>query len=221
MHLAIYDLDRTITKSGTFTPFLIFAARRRAPWRIAALPVWIGAMLCHKAGLVARKPLKQFGLLLFVGRTIAEGDAERLAHDYTARTLARNVQPGALARIEQDRREGRALVMATAAPDFYATAIGTALRFDVVIATKHILTPEGAISRRIEGENCYGPHKLTMIKAWLAAAGHSPETKRFYTDHASDAPTLDWADDAFVVNGGKKLNRLAAARNWHCVDFSA
>ena len=29
--LVIYDLDRTITVAGTYTPFLLFAARRLAP----------------------------------------------------------------------------------------------------------------------------------------------------------------------------------------------
>ena len=35
--LAIYDMDRTITRTGTFTPFMIHAAIRLAPWRLSAL----------------------------------------------------------------------------------------------------------------------------------------------------------------------------------------
>ncbi|HLL31270.1 MAG TPA: HAD-IB family hydrolase, partial [Allosphingosinicella sp.] len=31
--LAIYDMDRTITRRATYTPFLIHAATRLAPWR--------------------------------------------------------------------------------------------------------------------------------------------------------------------------------------------
>jgi hypothetical protein len=43
--LAIYDMDRTITRTGTYTPFLIHAARRLTPWRLALLPLAIIAML--------------------------------------------------------------------------------------------------------------------------------------------------------------------------------
>ena len=37
--LAIYDLDRTVLQTPTFTLFLIWAAWRTAPWRLTLLPV--------------------------------------------------------------------------------------------------------------------------------------------------------------------------------------
>ena len=36
--LAIYDMDKTVTRRATFTPFLLHAARRLAPWRLLLLP---------------------------------------------------------------------------------------------------------------------------------------------------------------------------------------
>jgi len=33
MKVAIYDLDKTLVRRATFTPFLLFAARRLAPLR--------------------------------------------------------------------------------------------------------------------------------------------------------------------------------------------
>lgn len=213
MHIAIYDMDRTITRKGTFTPFLIFAARTRAPWRLVALPLWVLAMASHKAGMVARKPLKQFGLRLFLGRTVSAATAQALADAYAVHTLAQNMLPGAILRIEADRAEGRMLVMATAAPDFYARNIGTALGFDAVIATRHDRTG-GNVSHRIVGENCYGPHKLARIRAWLTDNALHADSTRFYTDDLSDAPTLDWADEGYVVNADAKLTRIAQDRGW-------
>ncbi|MDX3908646.1 MAG: HAD family hydrolase [Sphingobium sp.] len=218
MQLAIYDMDRTITKRGTFTPFLIFAAQQRAPWRLAALPLWLAAMAAHKGGLIARKPLKQFGLRLFLGSTISPETAKLLAERYAARTLAHNIQPGALAQIAEDRAAGRMLVMATAAPEFYAQRIGAALGFDAVIATRHRRIGRN-ISHRIDGENCYGPHKLAMIRAWLQANGSTPISTCFYSDDISDAPTLNWADEAYVVNAGAVLARISAGHGWHSIDF--
>ena len=57
--LAIYDMDRTITRTGTYTPFLIHAARRLAPWRLALAPAVPVAMLAYAAKLIDRKTLKQ------------------------------------------------------------------------------------------------------------------------------------------------------------------
>jgi phosphoserine phosphatase len=42
---------------------------------------------------------------------------------------------------------------------------------------------------------------------------------RFYSDHASDAPVLEWADEPFAVNAHDKLRRLALQRGWPIVDW--
>ena len=35
---AIYDMDRTVTRRATYTPFLLHCALRRAPWRLLLIP---------------------------------------------------------------------------------------------------------------------------------------------------------------------------------------
>ena len=45
MDLAIYDMDRTVTRRATYTPFLLHCALRRAPWRLVFLPIVVGSML--------------------------------------------------------------------------------------------------------------------------------------------------------------------------------
>ena len=49
--LAIYDMDRTVTRRATYTPFLIHCALRRAPWRLLLLPfvLAVDARLCRQA----------------------------------------------------------------------------------------------------------------------------------------------------------------------------
>ena len=46
--LAIYDMDRTVTRRATYTPFLLHCALRRAPWRLLFLPLVIGSMLAYR-----------------------------------------------------------------------------------------------------------------------------------------------------------------------------
>jgi len=37
--VAMYDMDRTITRAGTYSGFLMHVARRRQPWRLMLLPL--------------------------------------------------------------------------------------------------------------------------------------------------------------------------------------
>jgi len=42
---------------------------------------------------------------------------------------------------------------------------------------------------------------------------------RFYSDHVSDWPALDWADTAIAVNPSAGLRKMAAERGWQIVDW--
>ena len=42
---AIYDLDRTVLRTPTFTLFLLWAAWREAPWRLLLLPVVLTTLM--------------------------------------------------------------------------------------------------------------------------------------------------------------------------------
>jgi hypothetical protein len=56
--LAIYDMDRTVTRTGTYTPFLLHCALRRRPWRLLLLPLVLLSMLAYVARLIDRAKLK-------------------------------------------------------------------------------------------------------------------------------------------------------------------
>jgi phosphoserine phosphatase len=61
-----------------------------------------------------------------------------------------------------------------------------------------------------------------MIKAWMAAEAidRSQAHIRAYSDHVSDAPMLEFADEAFASNPHPPLAKLAAERGWTRVDWS-
>lgn len=222
MHVSIFDLDKTITRYATYTPFLLFAALRRAPLRLVFAPLWIVLLLGYVLGLMTRKRLKERGFCLFLGADIAADDLHRIAAAFAEATVARNVLADAAARIEADRQAGALIVMATASPDFYAREIGARLGFDLVIATRQHRRADGSYSCRIEGENCYGAAKLAMIEAAKAADPRfsaATETT-FYSDSSTDAPTFGWATHAIAVNGSRKLNALATRMGWTKMDFS-
>ena len=62
-------------------------------------------------------------------------------------------------------------------------------------------------------------NSVEVIEAWLAAEGVTRAHVRFYSDHASDAPVLDWADEPVAVNPHDRLARLAKERGWPVEDW--
>src|SRR5918997_7065660 len=125
--LAIYDMDRTITRTATYTPFLIHVALKRAPWRLLFLPLVVLSMLAYGLKLIDRSKLKEINQALLIGRHIAPAQLAPLVDSFAALTVAANVHPGAREAIEADRRAGRSLVLATASYRLYAAAIAERL----------------------------------------------------------------------------------------------
>src|SRR3546814_9854262 len=70
--VALYDMDRTITRAGTYSGFLIHVARRRQQWRLLLLPLALLAALAYALRLVDRAQLKAINLRLLVGKRRSE-----------------------------------------------------------------------------------------------------------------------------------------------------
>lgn len=219
--LSIFDMDKTITRAATFGPFLAYAVPRHRPWRVILLPFLLLTSLGFGVRLINRGKLKELNLGLMLGRRIPQHELTRIARSFAGFTLARNSLAEALARIEEERAQGRRIVLATASYAFYVREIANLLGVKDVIATQATKMGD-ALSPRINGENCYGPAKLRMVQSWMAQKGldRAQSHIRFYSDHVSDAPCLDWADEGFATNAHAPLRTLAAKRGWTILDWA-
>jgi len=216
---AIYDMDRTVTRRATYTPFLLHCALRQAPWRLLLMPFVLLSMLAYVTKLIDRGRLKEINHWLLLGHERHPTELKPLVDRFAELTLATNVRPGAREAIARDKAEGRRVVMATASYRFYAREIAERLGFDDCIGTNSILGLDERVHAKIDGENCYGPAKLRMIADWLGKSGLERGHVRFYSDHASDAPVFEWADEAVAVNAHDRLRRLATTRGWRVEDW--
>ena len=221
--LAIYDMDRTITRRATYTPFLIHSALALAPWRLILLPVVFLSMLAYAVKLIDRGRLKEINYGLLIGRGVPPERLEPVIESFADRQLAGNIMPGARRSIAADKAAGRRLVMATASYRLYAAAIARRLGFDDVVATETGFDSKGRVVAKIDGANCYGPAKKDMILAWLQREGLDREAVhiRFYSDHVSDHHVHRWADEAVAANAHSRLVRLARVEGWEVVDWSS
>ena len=219
--LAIYDMDRTITRHATYTPFLLHCAVRQAPWRLLLLPLVALSMLAYVARLIDRARLKEINHRLLLGGKIHPRELQPLVDSFADKQVVSNVRPGALEALKRDKGEGRRLVLATASYRLYADAIAERLGFDDVIGTGSVIGLDERVHAKILGENCYGPAKLRMISDWVEKSGFKGAHGhvRFYSDHVSDQPAFEWADEPVAVNPHGKLRALAMKRGWAIEDW--
>ena len=219
--LAVYDMDRTVTKDATYTPFLLHCAIKRAPWRLLFPPIVLLSMLAYVARLIDRARLKEINHRLLLGGKIHPNDLQPLVASFADKQVASNIRPGALEAIARDNAEGRRLVLATASYRLYADAIAERLGFDDVIGTGSVIGLDQRVHAKIAGENAYGEAKMRMIADWVEKSGlkgvHGHV--RFYSDHVSDRPAFEWADEPVAVNPHGKLRRVAEERGWAIEDW--
>ncbi len=219
--LAVYDLDRTITRRPTYTFFLMHCAMRRQQWRLVFTPVVLLAMLAYGFGLFDRGRLKEICQHLLIGHKVHANELRPLAESFADSTVTNNIRPGARRAMERDRDQGRRLVLATASYRLYADAIAERLGFDDVIATGSVIGLDERVHARIEGGNCYGEEKMRMIAEWVEKSGLLGKHGhvRFYSDHASDEPAFLWSDEPVAVNPHSRLARMARLRGWAVEDW--
>ena len=218
--LAIYDMDRTVTRGPTFGPFLWHAMWRLAPWRALLAPLVLLTSLAYALKLIDRGRLKELNYRLLVGAASPER-LERVVQSFADGQVRTNILPGARARIAEDKAAGRRLVMATASYRLYAAAIARRLGFDDVVATDTLIDARGRTIATIDGRNCYGIAKLDMIEAWLQREGLERDAVhiRFYSDHVSDAPVHHWSDEAFAANPHARLITVARDEGWEVLEW--
>lgn len=221
--LAIYDMDRTVTRRPTYTPFLLHCALRRAPWRLLFIPAVLLSMLAYGSRLIDRAKLKEISHHLLLGSRIHPLALERVVESFADEQVETNIRPGARRAIARDRKEGRRLVLATASYRLYADAIARRLGFDDVIGTGSVIGLDDRVHAKIAGENCYGPAKMRMIAAWIEKSGLLGELGhvRFYSDHVSDQPMFEWSDEPVAVNPHRKLRRLAEQLGWRIENWNS
>ncbi|MET0240609.1 MAG: HAD-IB family phosphatase [Sphingobium sp.] len=222
VRLAIFDLDRTLTRVPTWSPFLLYAAWRQSPLRLFLIGGVGIAALARAAGLIDRDRLKEVMHRLLLGPRVSLDRMAATAEAFARVFVDRYIYAEARRQLADDRAAGTRIVIASAAHHFYADAIARELGISDVVATTAMLDAHGNITHRIDGSNCYGLAKLAMIQGWLTEQGIARETAhiRFTSDHVTDIPTLEWADEAIVVNPLEAFERTARQRGWTVAKWS-
>ena len=219
--LAIYDMDKTVTRRATYNGFLMHMAWNKSPWRLFLSPLLLVGLSLFLLKIWDRGRLKQFSQMLLIGTRVSPTKFARYLESHADLVVGKNVYPQLLARVAEEKAAGYRHVMATASYRLYVDAIAKRLGFEHVIATNLATDSSGHVLARIDGHNCYDAAKLDLIKQWMTDDGLDRERChiRAYSDHVSDAPLLAFADEAYATNPHKPLAEMAKANGWEIIDW--
>lgn len=219
--ISLYDMDRTITVRGTYTPFLFHMVFARAPWRLIFLPLLPFGFIAYGLKLISRGQLKTFNQRMLLGGAPKLSELQPHIERFADRVLRSNRHQKAIDQIEVDRADGRKLVLVTASYELYAEAIARRIDFDHLIGTLLEVDGEDRVLPVIIGENCYDDAKIGRIEDLFAKQGwqRTESHVRAYSDHVSDQAMLEFADEAIATTPTAKLRRMAEQRGWKIVDW--
>lgn len=207
--IVIFDLDRTITMSGTFTPFLLSSRSTRIK-KAYLLFQLIQQMLAYKLGFKTRQQLKNKMFQLSFNNQTSQ-PIDHLAQIFTKNVLNTNVRQSAIDVIKKHSDRGDVLILATASVDLYAYPIAKKLGFSHTICTQTTVNNGSNGVPVIKGENCYAEHKLKMLINYLEQHITNSQTMRTtaYSDDLSDLPILSWAHNGIFINPKPRTKRMA------------
>ncbi|HKY13938.1 MAG TPA: HAD-IB family hydrolase [Microthrixaceae bacterium] len=141
-------------------------------------------------------------------------DDVRAAARRATPALEAKVLPYARQLLEEHRREGRLLVLATTTPDDLARPLAEALGFDHVIANRYGTAPDGTYDGTVEGEYVWGKGKARAVRAWADENGVDLSESYAYSDSYYDVPLLSLVGHPSATNPDPRLRAIAALRRW-------
>ena len=111
-----------------------------------------------------------------------------------------------LGRLRDHQRAGHRVILLSASPDVYVTAIAREIGIDEVVCTR-VVGDDVAWDGALAGPNCKGAAKLPLLFDYLGC-DRWPAESYAYGDRAHDLGVLRWAGAGYLVTRRSGLVRV-------------
>jgi HAD superfamily hydrolase (TIGR01490 family) len=220
--LAIFDLDYTLTKQGTWGRFVWMNVKYKPHLWIPLLIAAGWTQWRYKSGHKPRIAVKT-AMLRWSMQGKSRADMEALAADFADREVSNGLRPGAIAALETHRNQGDAIIMASAAVDLVAKPIANRLGMNAVVSTDMSWDDNNKLKAEFASANCYGAEKLRRIEELLVQNPHLKQNHTLitmYSDSYSDIEILRFADVGVAVNPDRRLESAGKDEGFRVVDWN-
>ena len=213
---AIFDLDRTLisaSSAGVFRHHLAAAGITNdidIPLSDAFSRFYeqFGEnwLMMQPARLTSRAAAGWFVDEVAEAMTAAAADLEELLLPFARMT------------IDEHRRRGDLLVMATTSPRPWVEPFADRLGFDGVVSTEWEVDGNMYTGRMVDGF-IWGRAKADAVASWCERHGVSLRSSTAYSDSYFDSPLLSMVGHPVAVNPDLQLRAVAAIRGWKVRNF--
>lgn len=215
---AFFDLDKTILDTSSNValsgPFIEagLMSRRAA----------VASVLVHLPYLLSGADESRMQQMAdAMGRMARGWDAaflEATVEDALEKTIAPVCYAQALQRIEQHKRAGDVIVIASASVEQVVRPIAKMLGADEVLASRAAVDEDGCFTGEVTHFN-QAQGKADACEALAAARGWDLTQCYAYSDSVSDAPLLRLVGHPFAVNPDHALREMAENEGWPILTF--
>lgn len=216
---AFFDLDRTLLL-GASGPTISRALRHHGLLPESSIP---GEGLAFAIFNIFGENLPSI-MLTRQGARAAKGwsvDVVKAAGIDLAPALVAQVEPFAVATLDDHRAAGRKVVLATTTPYDVVKPFADLMGFDDVLATRYRVGDDKRYDGTIDGEFVWSAGKARSVEAWARANLVDLADSYAYSDSFYDIPMLGQVGNPVAVNPDPRLLAYAAVRGWPRVWFNA
>lgn len=217
MRLAIFDLDHTLIpfdSDKSWNQFLVDIGAVDAVAYADANERFYQDYLEEKLDIRAYSR--------FASSILRSHPVEQVARwraQYVDEIVVPQIQPRALACVEQYKTEGYFTLIISATNTFVIEPIAELHGVDDFLGCE-LEVIDGQYTGELVGTPTYREGKVVALEAWLSARQARAETIHFYSDSINDRPLLEYADHAFVVDPDHALAAVANEKGWPVIQFS-
>ena len=218
--LAIFDLDYTLTKRGTWGRFVMQCVKERPHIWLPLLLAAGSAQLRYKLGLIPRVAVKR-AMMAWAMPNWPRDKIIAKAEAFARKEVENGLRPGAILALEKHKAQEDSIMLASAAVSVVVEPIAKLLGIEHFVATE-MRWDNDCLSRDFASENCYGTEKLRRVQEYLRANPSLKQTNTIitmYSDSCSDLAIMQFADVGISVNPDRRLLAISKDNNFAVVDW--
>lgn len=215
---AFFDVDGTLSRTTIVEPLVWYQRARLPGWRFL---LWAAGLALQAPAYlwIDRRSRGRMNVVFY--RRYGGLDADDLRswyrRSFTDRLQPR-LYPEAVACVRDHQRQGHRVVLVTGGLDCVMQPLAEFLHADELIAAR-LAERDGVCTGELTGAPVADGHKAELVRAYAARHGVDLASSFAYGNSFGDAPMLGCVGRPVAVNPGRRLRRLAAARNWRIQEW--
>ena len=216
MPLAVFDLDHTLLNGDSDFAWGQFLIERGVVDRRTYEGANAAFYAAYKAGTLDIYAFLRFALQPLAAHERAQLNAWHA--EFMQEKIRPMIAPAARELIEWHRRRGDTLLIITATNRFITEPIARELGIEHLLATDPA-EENGRFTGDVSGTPCFQEGKVTRLREWLKATGHTLAGSSFYSDSHNDLPLLRLVSEPVAVNPDPILEAEARRLGWRILDL--